>query len=104
MAKIVVNGVIRDMTDAETSFRASEVLDTAGQIAKALTGLRKERDAKLSETDYLALSDVTLSDSVKTWRQSLRDIPQNYTTAEEYDLLKASDEDGNLTHSIWNKP
>ena len=29
MAKIAVNGVIRDMTDAETSFRASEVLDTA---------------------------------------------------------------------------
>ena len=104
MAKIVVNGVIRDMTDAETSFRASEVLDTAGQIAKALTGLRKERDAKLSETDYLALSDVTLSDSVKTWRQSLRDIPANHTDEDAYDLLLARDSDGKLTHSIWSKP
>ena len=83
MAKIVVNGVIRDMTDAETSLRASEVLDTAGQIEKALTGLRKERDAKLSETDYLALSDQTLSSDMTTYRQALRDITNGLDTVEK---------------------
>ena len=83
MAKIVVNGVIRDMTDAETSFRASEVLDTAGQIARALTDLRKERDAKLSETDYLALSDNTLSSDMTTYRQALRDITNGVDTVEK---------------------
>jgi len=83
MAKIAVNGVIRDMTDAETSLRASEVLDTAGQIAKALTGLRKERDAKLSETDYLALSDNTLSSEMSTYRQALRDITNGVDTVEK---------------------
>ena len=83
MAKIVVNGVIRDMTDAETSFRASEVLDTAGQIARALTDLRKERDAKLSETDYLALSDNTLSSEMSTYRQALRDITNGVDTVEK---------------------
>tara|TARA_X000001036_G_scaffold73490_1_gene64982 strand:+ start:452 stop:733 length:282 start_codon:yes stop_codon:yes gene_type:complete len=83
MAKIAVNGVIRDMTDAETSFRASEVLDTAGQIARALTDLRKERDAKLSETDYLALSDNTLSSDMTTYRQALRDITNGVDTVEK---------------------
>jgi hypothetical protein len=80
MAKIVVNGVIRDMTDAETTFRANEILDTAGEIARALTGLRKERDAKLSETDYLALSDNTLSSEMTTYRQALRDITSGIDT------------------------
>ena len=35
---------------------------------------RAERDAKLAETDYLALSDNTLSTEMATYRQALRDI------------------------------
>tara|TARA_R100001443_G_scaffold2025_2_gene6975 strand:- start:133 stop:573 length:441 start_codon:yes stop_codon:yes gene_type:complete len=38
-------------------------------------GERVKRDEKLAETDYLALSDVTLSDDMKTYRQALRDLP-----------------------------
>ena len=38
-------------------------------------GERAKRDEKLAETDYLALSDVTLSDDMKTYRQALRDLP-----------------------------
>ena len=68
-------------------------------------GLIKEiRLQKLQETDFYALQDVTMSNEMKTWRQSLRDIPANYTTEEEYDLLLARDANGNLTHSIWSKP
>jgi hypothetical protein len=59
---------------------------------------------KLKETDYLANSDVVMPDNIKTWRQSLRDIPQDFTTEEQYDLLLARDEQGELTHSIWSKP
>tara|TARA_X000001382_G_scaffold117874_1_gene97761 strand:- start:62 stop:508 length:447 start_codon:yes stop_codon:yes gene_type:complete len=36
---------------------------------------RDTRDSLLAETDYLALSDVTMSDAWKTYRQALRDIP-----------------------------
>ena len=36
--------------------------------------LRRQRDLKLAETDYYSLSDVTMSDDMKTYRQSLRDI------------------------------
>jgi len=46
---------------------------------------------------------MTMPDDVKTWRQSMRDIPANYTTEEQYDELLARDTDNNLTHSIWSK-
>ena len=35
---------------------------------------RAERDRRLAETDYLALSDVTMSSEMATYRQALRDI------------------------------
>ena len=48
---------------------------TAIDAAAPLKQLRVERNAKLAETDYLALSDVTLADNMKTYRQQLRDFP-----------------------------
>ena len=37
--------------------------------------VRNERDFKLQETDWRASSDLTLSDTWKTYRQALRDVP-----------------------------
>lgn len=37
---------------------------------------RSRRDQLLSETDYLALSDQTMPENVKSYRQALRDIPE----------------------------
>ena len=59
---------------------------------------------RLIETDYLANSDVTMPDNIKTWRQSLRDIPQDYTTEAKYDELLEKKDDGSLKHSVWTKP
>ena len=42
--------------------------------AAPMKELRRQRDLKLVETDYYSLSDVTMSDDMKTYRQSLRDI------------------------------
>ena len=39
--------------------------------------LRKKRNSLLKETDFYALSDVTMSDEMKTYRQALRDLPAN---------------------------
>ena len=39
--------------------------------------LREERNRRLAETDYLALSDVTLSTEMAEYRQALRDLPAN---------------------------
>ena len=48
--------------------------------------LRAQRDFKLSETDFYALSDVTMSSDMTTYRQALRDLPSNYTTSDSGDL------------------
>ena len=60
--------------------------------------------SQLEATDWMAVSDYTMSDSMKTWRQSLRDLPQDNTTEAEYDILLAQDEQGKLTNAIWSKP
>ena len=44
---------------------------------QALVSLRTTRNGLLAETDYLALSDATLSSDMTTYRQALRDLPAN---------------------------
>ena len=53
------------------------------KIDLAMQDLRKKRNRLLAETDYLALSDNTLSDDMKTYRQSLRDLPAGKDTVEK---------------------
>ena len=43
--------------------------------AEPMRLLRIERNARLAETDYMALSDTTITDAWKTYRQQLRDLP-----------------------------
>ena len=54
-----------------------EVSDEKAKLEAAapMVELRKQRDAKLAETDFYALSDVTMADNMKTYRQQLRDLP-----------------------------
>jgi hypothetical protein len=60
--------------------------------AAPMKELRRQRDIKLAETDFYALSDVTMSDAMSTYRQALRDI----TTQ-----TPALDSGGNLTGITW---
>ena len=105
MGKILFNGIVRDMTvDEQKEYDAQMAIFAAEKPSRQLSQIRKIRNQKPFETDYLANSDVTMPDNIKTWRQSLRDLPQNNTTEEQYDALLARDSDGNLTNSIWSKP
>ena len=105
MSKVIVNGVERDATASEQAvIDARKTLWNNNSNIRKLAEIREIRNQKLFETDYLALSDNTMPDNIKTWRQSLRDLPQNNTTESEYDALLARDDDGNLTNSIWSKP
>jgi len=100
-----INGVEVDFTAEEEAIKDAEI--KAWNDAKAdrkLAEIKEIRLNKLKETDYMANSDYTMPDNIKTWRQSLRDIPQDNTTEAKYDKLLARDEQGNLTHSIWSKP
>ena len=44
---------------------------------QALDSLRRQRNQLLTETDYLALVDSTLTDEMQAYRQALRDLPAN---------------------------
>ena len=70
---------------------------------RKLNQIKNIRNEKLQSTDWMANSDVTMPDYIKTWRQSLRDIPANNDSSKYDDLLKR-DDNGNLTHTIWTQP
>ena len=103
---VKTNNVVREeITGSELSqLEAREKAWNDASASRKLLDIKKIRLQKLIETDYLSNSDVTMPDNIKTWRQSLRDIPSNHTDEDAYDLLLARDSDGQLTHSIWSKP
>ena len=51
---------------------------------------RIERNRRLAETDWMANSDVTMTDAWKTYRQALRDLPAH----SNWPNLKAPAPDG----------
>ena len=98
------NGNLVDLTDAERNAKLIEWNNIEQERhANKILKIREIRNQKLFETDYLAMSDNVLSDEIKTFRKTMRDIPQDYS-ADKYDELLARDDDGNLTHSVWSKP
>ena len=52
-------------------------------VSEPLAELRAERNAKLAETDWMANSDVTMSDAWRTYRQALRDITDSATSLDD---------------------
>ena len=99
-----VNGNVQFTAEEEAQWDTLQSNAITNRPLRKLAEIKQIRLQKLKETDYLALSDVILSDSVKTWRQSLRDIPVNHTDENAYDLLLVRNSEGQLTHSIWSKP
>lgn len=45
--------------------------------------VRQHRDAELSNTDWWAVKDLTMSQAKKDYRTFLRDLPQNYESAND---------------------
>ena len=102
--KATSQGLI-DLTNEEKQKLVDEWNAYESQSAtRKLAEIKQIRLEKLIETDYLANSDMTMPNNVKTWRQTLRDLPANHTDEAAYDLLLARDASGNLTNSVWSKP
>ena len=95
--------MFRKVTGADSNGSAIESADTSKwgvtwkQVSDKMTEiktaapmkeLRSQRDAKLAETDWTALGDVTMADNMKTYRQALRDLP---ASADGKDATLASD-------------
>ncbi len=64
-----------DNGDVQTVAAQKTAYDTANTAALAASE-RAKRTALLMETDHYALADVTMTDAMKTYRQALRDVPQ----------------------------
>ena len=60
---------------------------TAVEFDMAMEDLRTKRNNLLKDTDHYALSDQTLSDDMRTYRQSLRDITNGLTTKAQVDAV-----------------
>ena len=66
--------------EEETARDNEEAAVLAAAPARALADLRSKRNRLLAETDYLALSDATLTSAMTTYRQALRDLPDGKDT------------------------
>ena len=80
----IVNGETIQLTAEEEAARdAEEAAWEAGALARAQASLWARRNQLLAETDFYALSDVTMSDDMKTYRQDLRDLPEGKDTVDK---------------------
>jgi hypothetical protein len=66
----IVNGNIEQVDGVWTQLRSIQQ-QPFDDVAKVM---RRKRDNLIAETDYLALSDNTLTEAMATYRQALRDI------------------------------
>ena len=79
-----INGNKVQFTAEEEAARDAEEQAWAdGAFNRAIARGREQRDRLLAETDYLALSDNTLTSDMTTYRQNLRDITNGVDTVDK---------------------
>ena len=77
----MINGELVEYTAEELKvLEAKEKTWADAEADRNMAELRKQRNELLVETDYMALSDVTMTDAWKTYRQALRDITSQTPT------------------------
>ena len=79
----MVDGVIMPLTaEEETQRDVDEKAWADVRPAREMEMIRDHRNGLLTETDWRAFPDVTMSDAWKTYRQELRDVPASNTVYE----------------------
>ena len=74
------NGILEDVLE-------NELLTQQQKFDASMSTLRAKRNVLLSDTDFYANSDVTMSSEMTTYRQALRDITNGLTTVAEVDAV-----------------
>ena len=83
-----INGNRVQFTAVEEAARdAEETAWANGAFDRAIADVRIKRDRLLAETDYLALSDNTLTSDMTTYRQNLRDITNGVDTVDKCNAI-----------------
>ena len=71
----VLNGTRLSLTEEECiAIKNAKIASDETLFERTLENLRRTRNELLAETDWMANSDVTMSDAWATYRQALRDI------------------------------
>ena len=79
-----INGNKVQFTSAEETARDNEETAWANAApARAFVDMRAKRNKLLAQTDFYALSDVTMSSDMTTYRQALRDLPAGKDTVKK---------------------
>jgi len=75
----VVDGKVVTLSDEEQAERVAAKKEYDAALPARMFGqLREKRNSLLAETDYYALSDTTLTDEMKKYREDLRQLPSQY--------------------------
>ena len=83
-----INGQEIELTTEEENIVLAERQEYSdGAFSRKLNKLRTIRNLLLAETDYLALSDNTMSEAMTNYRQELRDITEGLTTVEDVEAV-----------------
>ena len=84
----IVNGIRIGLTKEECiKIKEDEEKFKVEEFNLKLENLRIKRNYLLSETDYLALVDNTLSDNMRIYRQQLRDITEGLNTVSDVNAV-----------------
>ena len=80
----IVNNEEVELTDKEKSDLEKRDKEWAdGEYDRLMASIRQERTDLLVKTDWMGMSDVTMSDDWKTYRQKLRDITKDVDTVDK---------------------
>ena len=83
----IIDGKRVQLTSKEEAERDADIKAYVESLpSKRMVELRRQRNLLLAETDFYALSDVTMKDNMKTYRQELRDITKKFQSMEQKDF------------------
>ena len=82
----IINGNrVQFTAEEETARDAEEKAWADGEFDREIAKVRAKRNILIAETDFYALSDVTMSSDMQTYRHNLRDLPSGKDTVEKCD-------------------
>jgi len=80
----MVNGVQVELTaDEILALEKRDKKWAEGEYDRLMVNIREERTSLLAECDWMAMSDTTMTDAWKTYRQKLRDITKDVDTVDK---------------------
>ena len=109
IAPKISNTIIMPVTEAEAKQITTDRKawkDCADE--RKLERIRDKRYGFLNRTDWKVIKALEqgeeLSEEFKTWRQNLRDIPQDYKASDYEKLMERDITTKELKHSVWQEP